>query len=106
MAGPLDTPVYLKPRELRPVEDGIGIEVKALRGNLWITQEGDSKDKVLGPGESFVIDRAGLTLVTALLGPAVLVLQRPHRCGPRASARRVSRMPRRAMAPPGISGSP
>jgi hypothetical protein len=75
MAGPLDTPVYLKPRELLPVENGVGIEVKALRGNLWITQAGDAKDKVLGPGESFVIDRAGLTLVTALLGPAVLVLQ-------------------------------
>ena len=75
MAGPLDTPVYLKPRELLPVQDGIGIEVKALRGNLWITQDGDSKDTVLGPGESFVIDRGGLTLVTALLGAAVLVLQ-------------------------------
>ena len=75
MAGPLDTPVYLKPRELLPVENGVGIEVKALRGNLWITQAGDAKDKVLGPGESFVIDRAGLTLVTALLGPAVLVVQ-------------------------------
>ena len=75
MAGPLDTPIYLKARELLPVRNGIGIEVKSLRGDLWITQESDPEDRIVEAGQSFVIDRPGVTLVTALLGPAVLVLQ-------------------------------
>ncbi len=75
MAGPLDTPVHLKARELLPIHDGAGLEVKSLRGNLWITQAGDAEDNVVRGGESFVLDRPGLTLVTALLGPALLIVQ-------------------------------
>lgn len=75
MAGPLDTPIYLKARELLPIRNGIGIEVKSLRGDLWITQDSDPEDRIVEAGQSFVIDRSGVTLVTALLGPAVLVLQ-------------------------------
>jgi len=75
MAGPLDTPVHLQARELLPIEDGAGLEVKSLGGDLWITQAGDPEDKILHGGESFVLDRPGLTLVTALCGPAVLVVQ-------------------------------
>ena len=74
MARPLDTPVYLKAREILPIEDGAGIEVKCLRGNLWITQPGDPEDHVIGGGESLVLDRPGLALATALLGPAMLVV--------------------------------
>ena len=75
MAGPLDTPIYLKARELLPIRNGIGIELKSLRGDLWITQDSDPEDRIVEAGQSFVIDRPGVTLVTALLGPAVLVLQ-------------------------------
>ena len=75
MAGPLDTPIYLKARELLPIRNGIGVEVKSLRGDLWITQDSDPEDRIVEAGQSFVIDRPGVTLVTALLGPAVLVLQ-------------------------------
>jgi len=75
MAAPLDTPVHLNPRELLPIEDGAGLEVKALQGDPWITQTGDPEDTIVHGGESFVLDRPGLTLVTALLAPAVLVVQ-------------------------------
>ena len=75
MAGPLDTPIYLKARELLPIRNGIGVEVKSLKGDLWITQDSDPEDRIVEAGQSFVIDRPGVTLVTALLGPAVLVLQ-------------------------------
>ena len=75
MAGPLDTPIYLKARELLPIRNGMGVEVKSLRGDLWITQDSDPEDRIVEAGQSFVIDRPGVTLVTALLGPAVLVLQ-------------------------------
>ena len=38
MTTPLDMPVHLQARELLPIEDGAGLEVKCLRGNLWITR--------------------------------------------------------------------
>src|SRR6266542_5785279 len=75
MTTPLDMPVHLQARELLPIEDGAGLEVKCLRGNLWITQAGDAEDKIVRGGESFVLDRPGLSLVTALLGPALLIVQ-------------------------------
>jgi len=49
--------------------------VKSLRGNLWITQSGDPEDHIIAGGQSFVLDRPGRTLVMALFGPAVLVVQ-------------------------------
>jgi hypothetical protein len=75
MAAPLDTPVYLKERESLRFADGAGFEVKCLRGNLWITQHGDLEDRIIGRGESFVLDRPGLSLVTALGDPALLVVR-------------------------------
>jgi hypothetical protein len=83
MAGPLDMPVHLKARELLPIEDGVGLEVKSLRGNLWITQTGDPEDHIIAGGRSFVLDHPGRTLVTALFGPAVLVVQPGRIAAPR-----------------------
>ncbi len=91
MAHPLDTPVLLAEREVLDIRDGKGIEVRCLGGNVWITQAGDPGDIVLQGGESFVLDRNGLALVTALLGPAMVGLQsgqiearpvRPHHSAP------------------------
>jgi Protein of unknown function (DUF2917) len=76
MIRPLDTPIYLKAREILPIEDGAGLEVKCLRGTLWITQSGDCEDRILDGGESFVLDRPGLSLVNALLDPALVIVQR------------------------------
>jgi len=75
MAAPLDTPVHLKAGGSRRIVDGAGLEVKCLRGNLWITQDGDLEDRIIGRGESFVLDRPGLSLVTALGEPALLVVR-------------------------------
>jgi len=75
MPNPLDTPVYLKAGQLLPVRDGAGLEVKCLQGELWITQEGDQQDRLIRAGESLVLDRDGLSLVTALGEPALLIVQ-------------------------------
>jgi hypothetical protein len=48
------------------IEDGRGMTVTVSIGSLWITQEGDRRDRHVGPGESFRIDAAGLTLISAL----------------------------------------
>jgi hypothetical protein len=68
--------IYLKAREILPIEDSAGLEVKCLRGTLWITQSGDPEDRILDSGESFVFDRPGLSLVSALLDPALVIVQR------------------------------
>lgn len=47
------------------IREGRGYRVICRRGGLWITQEGDTRDIVIGAGESFVIDNDGLTLVHA-----------------------------------------
>jgi hypothetical protein len=76
MAAPLDVPIYLKAGESTRIADGVGFEVKCLRGNLWITQHGDLEDRIIGRGESFVLARPGLSLVTALGDAALLVVHR------------------------------
>ena len=68
--------IYLKAREILPIEDGAGLEVKCLRGTLWITQSGDHEDRILDSGESFVLDRPGLSLVSASPDPALVIVQR------------------------------
>jgi len=75
MPSPLDMPVYLRARQLLRVEEGAGLEVKCLQGELWITQEGEQQDRVISGGESLVLDRDGLSVVTALDEPAVLIVQ-------------------------------
>jgi hypothetical protein len=76
MATPLNDPIYLKAREILPIENGAGLEVKCLRGTLWITQSGDREDIIIDSGESFVLDRPGLSLVNALLEPALVIVKR------------------------------
>jgi hypothetical protein len=75
MTAPLDTPVHLRAGRSLPITDGLGLEVKCIWGHLWITQHGDLEDRVIGSGESFVLNRPGLSLVTALGDPALLVVQ-------------------------------
>jgi len=42
-----------------------GSTVTSVSGTLWLTMEGDSRDIVLDPGASFVVERDGLTIVAA-----------------------------------------
>ena len=76
MATPLNDPIFLKAREILPIENGAGLEVKCLRGTLCITQSGDREDIIIDSGESFVLDRPGLSLVNALLEPALVSVKR------------------------------
>ena len=43
-----------------------GDRVECLAGTLWVTQDGDPRDVVLGAGDGFTVDRDGRTLVSAL----------------------------------------
>ena len=59
MATPLDTPVHLKERESLRLQDGSGVEVRCLLGNLWITEEGEREDRILSRAQSFSARPAG-----------------------------------------------
>ena len=49
--------------------------IECIGGTLWITQDGDRRDTVLGPGESFTFDRRGDALVSALDDSRFLLLE-------------------------------
>ncbi len=51
---------------LARIVDGSGALVSVWDGALWITQEGDARDYYIPAGQSFRIQRDGLTLVHAL----------------------------------------
>lgn len=46
--------------------DAKGWTISVLSGELWITQDGDVRDIVVGIGEDHVLDRNGLALLSAL----------------------------------------
>jgi hypothetical protein len=53
-----------KGRTLR-IQDGKHLELRVVTGSLWVTQEGDPEDIVLGATDAHRIDRDGVTLVHA-----------------------------------------
>ena len=59
-----------------------GHRVECLSGALWITQDGDSRDIVLAPGDSFSFDRVGDALISALDDSRFLLLEA---CAPQAA---------------------
>src|ERR1044071_1374319 len=58
------------------IEHGKGVQIELWDGELWITQEGDSRDHVVGPGAKFRLEREGILLAHALKG-AQLTLTAP-----------------------------
>ena len=67
-------PLHLEAREVLKIRDGEGLAVRSLGGTLWITQAGDTDDIVLKSDQSFVLDRPGLALVSAPVGPATVLV--------------------------------
>ena len=65
------------------LEDAVGVRISNGRGTVWITQDGDTRDVVLGPGDAFIIDREGPSIVQALQ-PAELTIVEPKQ-RPRAA---------------------
>jgi hypothetical protein len=51
--------------ELVQLDDARGATLRVTRGLLWITLQDDLRDVVLAAGDSFTIDRDGLTLAEA-----------------------------------------
>ena len=59
-------PTVLPRGSLLLIEHGKGMQIELWDGELWITQEGDNRDYVIGPGSSFRIGREGIVLANVL----------------------------------------
>ena len=57
------------------LRDAQGTRIEPLSGSLWITQEGEGRDIVLGPGEEVVLDRKGKAVLHAFTQSLVLVVE-------------------------------
>jgi hypothetical protein len=66
--------IHLKTGKLLDIHDGQGLRVKVLDGVAWVTQSNDPRDIVIEAGQSFVLDRPGLTLVNPLLVDATIAI--------------------------------
>jgi hypothetical protein len=66
-------PIPLAARSVYRIENSKGTEVFCLEGAVWITQEGDPRDIILSPGQSFALDRRGVAVVYALKEAAITV---------------------------------
>ena len=72
--------------------DAQDLEIELLCGSLWITQDGDSEDYVLGPRETFHVRRQGATVLHALKESSIRVA---YHAAPAAAGLK-SAAPRRA----------
>lgn len=59
------TIVDLTSHESLVLTDVRGAIFRVNRGTLWITQEGDTRDVVLRPGDTWMVERQGDTIVQA-----------------------------------------
>lgn len=60
------------------IEDGLDQVIQVWDGALWLTQEGDRRDRYLGPGDWFRLDRNGLAIAHAIR-PTILSISAPIR---------------------------
>ena len=71
----LKSPVLaLEAGQVVTLDDAAGTRIEARSGTVWVTEEGDSDDYIVAPGETLVVARGGRTLVQALQ-PACIALQ-------------------------------
>jgi len=63
----LKTPVIsLEPGQVVTLDDAQGTRIATRIGSVWVTEEGSTRDHVVGPGDAIVVMRPGRTVVQAL----------------------------------------
>lgn len=69
----LPTRRLLNRKEILRISHAAGSRVLCRRGSLWITQDGEVEDLVLGPDEEVQLTRPGDALIYALAPSSVLI---------------------------------
>jgi len=62
------------------IEDGRGMLVRVASGSVWITEEGDQRDRFVGPGGRFRVVSSGVTLISAI-SRSTIALSSPYEHG-------------------------
>jgi hypothetical protein len=75
------TIIELDAREVVTLPDVRSATLRVTRGTLWITQEGDPQDVVLRAGDSWGVERIGLTVVEAQNDASFCVIGRRMESG-------------------------
>ena len=77
--------IDLDTRETITLNNARGTTLRVAQGTLWITQEGDPQDVVLRTGDTWVVERDGMTVLEAqgaarfcILGQRVASLMLAH----------------------------
>lgn len=65
---------------LLALRDAQGTQLLCHEGAIWVTQEGDIRDIIIGPGDALTVRAPGLTVVTAVQ-PSTLTLIEPTQAG-------------------------
>lgn len=97
---PAGETITLAPNRHLRIQKGAGWTVRATSGIVWLTQDGDPRDVVLQPGESFVLDRNGGVLLTPLDTATVKLCRKVERASQagRSLLRSLFQAPARATA--------
>ena len=66
VVGPKYDELCLASNEIRALASAQGVVVDCLKGSVWITIDGDTRDVILGAGQSLTLDRKERTLIMAL----------------------------------------
>jgi hypothetical protein len=64
----------LQAGEVVTLEDARGTRIQARTGTVWVTEEANPEDRIVGPGEAIVVSRDGLTVIQALQSAWVAVV--------------------------------
>jgi hypothetical protein len=63
----LKTPLLaLEAGQVVTLDDAQGTRIIARSGTVWVTEEGETHDHIVGPGDALVVARSGRTVVQAL----------------------------------------
>ena len=59
------------------IEDGRGMLVRVTSGSVWITEEGDARDRFVSTGGKFRVASSGVTLISAF-SRSTIALSSPY----------------------------
>lgn len=71
-----DIPLDLSNRRFVRIEDPARVQLQARRGTLWVTIDGEPRDFIVEPGESFEFTSRAPAVVGALHGDAEATARR------------------------------
>ena len=70
------TPVLsLAAGDVVTLDDARGTRIQLRSGTLWVTEEANPEDRVIGPGETLIVSRDGRTVIQALQQAWVAIAQ-------------------------------